>query len=839
MNLKHKFNKLIGNRPAQVIFILFCSLQLAQCSHWKSDVYNLKAQDLDTVVHPIEKKDIKKAKEDEDLKFARIQFNYKHYNIAEFYIKKALMNDPENPFALRLLPWAYFFQGRYDLAMRSFQKSQSVFPKDPTTTVGLAWTHFALFQYDEALEAFNWAEKLRGDPFHIHKGRGLTNLKLVHVKEAKEDLSKIYTQEQIDELFEYWERWKGEKGDTLLHILPSMNQPSIMALPFEKPRYKSSLLAEYPVNLPDPFDFTHEVFPDGYFNKKRVESGHIPKRPDKPIDLDQAWTYYHNEFYKKAVDSFENLPTRQSASLDAKNGLAWSYLGTGEIQKSEEEFKEILSLYPRFIGALKGMEAVEEAKLNKAQYVSYYFGLEKYRIAKNKAELLKDEFPKWSHAYYQEGLIGVKTEKYGWAWNNFTEGLELSPDNPSILQGLEALLAESAPVLFEAETARKQGDLIQAAQKYWEYLDFHGMPEPTNEYFSQAYLGLGLTHYAQRQFDPAIWSFNKVVEQKGFRFKAAEGMGFCFYEKENFKMAAKYLSAADKMKPLQNEIQSKLDWSVLRSVPESEAIAHFKQALEKNPIRASAYLGLGWIHYKNGNPDLGVEYFLKSISLDPDFPQSQQFKSMLEQERYGWQVYNHLGWAYYFKKDYKKALNMFEVSLEENPKGSEVHKGVGYTLFNLKKHKHTIAFLKQALNLNASPEPVSIWAEDEKSITPFPLKTSARTVLARSYLALNQPQKALVEFNHELEAHPQWTEVHDGLGWTYLQLNRPTEARSEFHKALQLQPLNYSSIKGLNQIKRGKVDSQIVPARKKTVRLLKSKKHKMITTKSTKKAVSH
>ena len=47
-------------------------------------------------------------------------------------------------------------------------------------------------------------------------------------------------------------------------------------------------------------------------------------------------------------------------------------------------------------------------------------------------------------------------------------------------------------------------------------------------------------------------------------------------------------------------------------------------------------MGLGWLHYKNKNPDLGVEYFLKAISLDPKFALTEEFRNLLKKERFGW-----------------------------------------------------------------------------------------------------------------------------------------------------------------------------------------------------------
>ena len=58
---------------------------------------------------------------DVDLQFAKHQFNRREYAVSEFYLKKTLANQPENREAIKLLPWAYFFQKRFDKALASFK----------------------------------------------------------------------------------------------------------------------------------------------------------------------------------------------------------------------------------------------------------------------------------------------------------------------------------------------------------------------------------------------------------------------------------------------------------------------------------------------------------------------------------------------------------------------------------------------------------------------------------------------------------------------------------------------------------------------------------------------
>ena len=97
-------------------------------------------------------------------------------------------------------------------------------------------------------------------------------------------------------------------------------------------------------------------------------------------------------------------------------------------------------------------------------------------------------------------------------------------------------------------------------------------------------------------------------------------------------------------------------------------------------------MGLGWLNYRDRNPDLAIEYFLKAISLDPSFALTLEFKTLLDKNRFGWQVYNKFGWAYYEKHDYKNAIKMFQNALkEEKIRGERLRK-------ELRKEKNTDHF---------------------------------------------------------------------------------------------------------------------------------------------------
>ncbi|SVE27249.1 uncharacterized protein METZ01_LOCUS480103, partial [marine metagenome] len=237
---------------------------------------------------------------------------------------------------------------------------------------------------------------------------------------------------------------------------------------------------------------------------------------------------------------------------------------------------------------------------------------------------------------------------------------------------------------------------------------------------------------------------------------AAKGLGLSYYGMEKFSYAAKALKMPYIADPHQEETAYILDWSILRGWEINDAKNYFKQSLKEYPLRASLYMGMGWIHYREGNPNLAVEFFLKAISLDPEFALSEEFKEVLKNERFGWQVHNRLGWTYYAKKDYQKSMEMFRISLKHQPNKSEARKGIGYILFKMGKNQMAARFLDECLRINPDPNPVIEESNgQEEAVAPYKLETTARTKLGRIYLLLNNPQEALVQFIQELELRPE------------------------------------------------------------------------------------
>ena len=705
---------------------------------------------------------------DIDLQFAKHQFNRREYASSEFYLKKTLASQPENKESIQLLPWSYFFQKRFDKALEAFKHAHTLHKKDPVPLLGMGWSYFSLKQYQQAMNSFERAERFSPHSYEVHKGKAFIHLEQRRIQPAKKELAKIFRSINVNKLMEDWQA--SNQGDITKRweVVPSnFESNSIFTLPVEFPRYRSLLLG-------------------------------MPSEDTNA--LDSAWKSYYQGKYSKASNQFESLARSNSPNLDAVNGLAWSLLHAKQINKSEKTFKEILELYPKFIGASKGLQKIEEIKKHQAVYVQNYIDLGKYQLAANKLDDLLDRYDDWAHLYNQYGKIFLARKEYEKAREYFLDAQKYSPHDSVSKLGLEHVQLALDKQLYKADRAFNKGDYKLATIIYHDYIDVDTWPSPKFN-MAHAYNGLGWSQYHKKQYEYAIDKFLKSIEHDDYKVSAAKGLGFSLYAIKNYQDAVPYLKIALKHDPENKELAYKLDWSILRSESLSSSQKYFEKVLKDHPLRASPYMALGWIHHNLKNPDLGVEYFLKAISLDPDFAMTPEFLALLAKERFGWQVYNSLGWTYYQNHLYDKAMQMFKFSLQLQPNKSESRKGMGYIYFKLGKYDSAITMLEQCLALNPEPNPVFEEVTGSNAISPYKMQTTARTKLGRANYIQGNIIGAINAYNEEIRRNSSQPDAYDGLGWSYLEKGRFLEARTAFTTAIRLEPLNNSAHKGLLKAK--------------------------------------
>jgi tetratricopeptide (TPR) repeat protein len=451
--------------------------------------------------------------------------------------------------------------------------------------------------------------------------------------------------------------------------------------------------------------------------------------------------------------------------------------------------------HPNFIGVIKGLEKLKEEKNKKLSRAKFYMESGKFQIAEKKLTALAKTFPQWPEPWTQLGYVEIARNQKVAAKNYFQRALELKPDDPNAIRGLDALIKTVSPDIYEADRAFQAAKYNRASQLYFDYI--HHRPTDPLLSLTRVYNRLGWSQYHKGQYELALQKFEKSQSDKAYYIDSIKGRGFTNFQMGNYAEAIRLLNIVHQTYPDDQEVAAKLDGSILRGWNSRRAQSYFEQSLKEFPLRPSLYMGAGWIHYKNRKPDLAVEYFLKAISLDPDFALDADFIRMLKSQRFGWQVYNRLGWTYYHKGEHAKSMDMFQIALKEQPNKSEAKKGMGYNLYRLDKLNQARVFLDQCLAINPDPNPVLETMQD----SPVEIETTVRTKLGRIHARLEDYNRAASLFQKVLSLRPAQVDALDGLGWAFLKMNKLAEARAAFTSATRLSPLNASAQRGLTRAK--------------------------------------
>ncbi|MFQ5481128.1 MAG: tetratricopeptide repeat protein [Nitrospinaceae bacterium] len=415
-----------------------------------------------------------------NFKYARQQFIIKNYAVAEYYLKKVILQSPDHPEAIKLLPWTRFFQKRYDSALISFGNTQSHFPENPASIVGTGWCYLGMQFYELAREAFNRALALAPHSFQAMKGRGFAHLALGQPELAWADFARIYSDEQVAGIRALANQWDSQGLELARHVVTHQAElDSLFAFSIEKPRYESLL-------YPWTGEWSHPA-------------------------LETAWTVYRQGIYRKALRLFQELPATAAGALDGMNGLAWASLARGNLLDAHRGFEKILRAYPKFEGALDGARAVQEALHKKSAVASYYYEIGKYRISENLFASLGKAYPHWAYPPAMLGNIAYQNDRMEEAAKQFAEAFRRDPADPTAREGMNRLETARVGLLMRAQQALRAKDPQKAAYLYWDYIKKRGPTAILDWDLAQAYKGLAWAQLDKKQYDLAIENFDRLT----------------------------------------------------------------------------------------------------------------------------------------------------------------------------------------------------------------------------------------------------------------------------------------------------------------------------------------
>ena len=183
-----------------------------------------------------------------------------------------------------------------------------------------------------------------------------------------------------------------------------------------------------------------------------------------------------------------------------------------------------------------------------------------------------------------------------------------------------------------------------------------------------------------------------------------------------------------------------------------KGVAHFKQAIEKDPRYALAYAGLGDCYNYWAKPTESKQAVIKALQLDETLGEAHASLGFFKFV-YDW----HFAGA---EKEFNQALDL-------NPNYAEAHSWLAIYFANMSRHEEAAVEAECAVEL----DPLSLLMNMTQPLTSY---------LARDY------DRAVRELVKVIEMETNFPAAHSVLGNTYVQQGSFEKAMAEYEKVLEL-----------------------------------------------------
>jgi tetratricopeptide (TPR) repeat protein len=345
---------------------------------------------------------------------------------------------------------------------------------------------------------------------------------------------------------------------------------------------------------------------------------------------------------------------------------------------------------------------------------------------------------------------------------------------------------------------------------------------------SKAYFKLGYAFYSKKEFEQAIEYFNSSIKYNPDLLESHFYLVQVYYDIGKIGLSLDECEEVLRIDPQNKEIvwfikkneQAKKygrkayenyekGYLAYKNNNYAEAINYFKSSILNNSEYKDSHYYLALSYYNIGDFDNSITQWNEVIKIDPFDNSAKRFlNKSLEEKKYGRDTlrYFNIGYDYYIKGEYEKAIEEFKKSLSCNPKFEkaqkylsrsyyqlnqmdkyreeiekatrlkvindeekvEEHYKLGYEFYSLKKYQVAIEELKKALNLK----------------NDYP---AARYLLAECYFKQKEYKIALVEYDRVVSDSAKNEYTDDSLlgsGWCYYLLEKYEEADKRFSKLL-------------------------------------------------------
>jgi tetratricopeptide (TPR) repeat protein len=402
-----------------------------------------------------------------------------------------------------------------------------------------------------------------------------------------------------------------------------------------------------------------------------------------------ATLYAQQRRYPKAIRAVQELLRLDPTLVVGYYYLGRIYLETGRLADAEKEFSRVLSMDPKFVPAMFDLGVTFERERQYSRALSMY------------RRILRAN-PRNSKVWTSIGRLYLIMNRYSDAQKAFHKIKELERNDPAAdftiaLICLEQKLPDDAIRLFRPllslpryqERARyfiamaleEKGDMKAAVLEYQ-------LIHRESEHFIQARLRMAYLTFQMGNKERARQILKELLVQNPKQEEIYLTNSYFFEEDNQWDLAIQALTAGLGKVDQPQEIHFRLAVLYEKQNKRPESIQQVKKVLELDPNNADALNFLGYSYAEAGtNLDEAEKLIREALLTKPD----------------SGHIIDSLGWVYYKKGQYDKAVAELERAHRIMPQDGTVAEHLGDAYFKMKRYRDALRIYRRALTLdNAS-----------------------------------------------------------------------------------------------------------------------------------------
>lgn len=553
------------------------------------------------------------------LSLGMIQMEAQQWQEAEGSLKKAVSLAPKSADALLALGNFYQTRGRYPEAEQSYRQAIQIAPGDPNPRVALASLFLAEDKNSQAEELLRQSRKDFANNSLGYRLLGDFYWRTGQFDKAEAEYAGLYRDHPKDPLV---------KGN-YIELLIVTNHLE------EARKLNDEILKDQPSSL-----------------DAQLRKAHIENLTGRPND---------------AVNTLQGV-----LKTDPDNGVAHNELGNafsqlGNTSRAEAEWRETIRLRPDIVDAHR---ALAQAAIRDNDVA----------LLQQEADQIVNLLPASPEGYLWRGMAEFDHQRLTAAEQSIKTSLEKESNNPAAYVQLGRIrMEQNQPA--EAEKAFQQA-----------------LSQDPNS--SDALGNLANVYLTQKQPDKALAAINAQIAKypNNSNFHTMLGMLLKDQKKDPAGAETEFRKAVELNK---NNVPAYLQLGILAGERGDldGALAIYLDGAKNNPGAVDCYYRAGNIYESKKNWDKAKEMYQKVLALEPEngyasnslayvmleqggnidvaFAMAQTARRKLPDNPH---TADTLGWAFYHKKVYASAINLFKEAVKQQPESAlyNYHLGLAY-----------------------------------------------------------------------------------------------------------------------------------------------------------------